>query len=121
LKISLKEKNKEKEISCRCIWCCSAMCYSWCYIENILFEDSDDANTFCTFNPTQIFLYLKKKLLLTRCEARTNMLIIILLRNGYFFICLKYIEIIFFYFFNIDFLYPHIKIIHKHQKNINLN
>jgi hypothetical protein len=39
----------------------------------------------------------------------------ILLRNDYF--LKKYIEIIFFNFF----LYYHIKIIPKHQKNINLN
>jgi hypothetical protein len=65
------------------------MRYSWCYIENILFEDGNGANIFCAFNPTQIFLHLKKKLLLTRCEARTNKLIIILLRNGYFFIFFK--------------------------------
>jgi hypothetical protein len=53
-------------------------------IENTLFEDDDDANTFCAFNLTQIFLYLTKKLLLIRCEARTHLLIIILLRNDYF-------------------------------------
>jgi len=29
-------------------------------IKNILFEDGDGANTFCVFNPTQTFLYLKK-------------------------------------------------------------
>jgi len=57
-------------------------------VENTLFEDGDDANTFCAFNPTQAFLYLKKKLLLTHCEAQATMLVIILLRNDYF---LKYI------------------------------
>jgi len=56
-------------------------------VENILFEDSDDVNTFHTFNPTQVFLHLKKKILLTRCGVRTNMVVIILLRNYYF---LKY-------------------------------
>jgi len=29
-------------------------------VENILFEDDDDANTFHVFNPTQVFLHLKK-------------------------------------------------------------
>ena len=29
-------------------------------IKNTLFEDGDDANTFCAFNPTQTFLHLKK-------------------------------------------------------------
>jgi hypothetical protein len=53
-------------------------------VENILFEDYDGANTFRAFNSTQIFLHLKKKLLLTRCGARANMLVIILLRNIYF-------------------------------------
>jgi hypothetical protein len=52
-------------------------------IENTLFEDDDDAHTFRTFNPTQPFLHLKKKLLLTRCGMQTNILAIILLRNGY--------------------------------------
>jgi hypothetical protein len=56
-------------------------------VENTLFEDGNGANTFHAFNPTQTFLNLKKKLLLTRCGAWTNMLDIILLRNGYF---LKY-------------------------------
>ena len=54
-------------------------------VENIFFKDDDGANTFCVFNPTQAFLHLrKKKLLLTRCGMRATMLIIILLRNGYF-------------------------------------
>jgi hypothetical protein len=58
-------------------------------VENTFFEDDDDdANTFCAFNPTQAFLHLKKKLLLTHCEAQATMLVIILLRNDYF---LKYI------------------------------
>ena len=30
-------------------------------VENTLFEDSDGANTLYAFNPTQIFLNLKKK------------------------------------------------------------
>ena len=75
-------------------------------IENILFEDDDCANTFRTFNPTQVFLHLKNKMLLTRCGARANMLVIILLHNGYL---KKNIEIIIF-------LYHYIKIIQKHQK-----
>jgi hypothetical protein len=53
-------------------------------IENILFEDCNGANTFYIFNQTQIFLHLKKILLLTHYEALANMLAIILLRNGYF-------------------------------------
>jgi hypothetical protein len=57
-------------------------------VENTLFKDDDGTNTFRTFNPTQVFLHLKNKLVLTRCGARTNMLAIILLRNNYF---LKYI------------------------------
>ena len=56
-------------------------------VENTLFEDGDDANTFRAFNTNQAFLHLKKKLLLTHCRARANMLVIMLLRNGYF---LKY-------------------------------
>jgi hypothetical protein len=48
-------------------------------IENVLFEDGD-VNIFCIFNSTQVFLYLKKQLLL-----RANILAIILLHNGYFF------------------------------------
>jgi len=34
-------------------------------IENTLFEDGDAANIFRAFNPTQVFLHLKKKLLLS--------------------------------------------------------
>jgi hypothetical protein len=52
-------------------------------VESTLFEDNDGENTFCTFNPTQAFLNLKKKLLLTHCEARAKMLTILLLRDGY--------------------------------------
>jgi hypothetical protein len=29
-------------------------------VKNTLFEEGDDANTFRTFNPTQIFLHMKK-------------------------------------------------------------
>jgi len=57
-------------------------------VENTLFEDGDCANTFRAFNPTQTFLHLKKKLLLTQYRAHANMLVIILLCSGYFF---KYI------------------------------
>jgi hypothetical protein len=53
--------------------------------ENTLFNDSDDANTFRAFNQTQNIFTFEKKLLLTRCETQANMLVIILLRNGYFF------------------------------------
>jgi hypothetical protein len=56
-------------------------------VENTLFEDGDGANIFCALNPTQIFLHLTKKVLLTRCGARTHMLVILLLGNDYF---LKY-------------------------------
>ena len=63
-------------------------------VKNTLFEDDNDANTFRPFNPTQIFLHLKKYLLLARCEARANILVIILLRNGYF---LKYFIYIYIY------------------------
>ena len=52
--------------------------------ENTLFKDSDDANTFCAFNQTQNIFTFEKKLLLTCCETQANMLVIILLRNGYF-------------------------------------
>jgi hypothetical protein len=69
-------------------------------VENTLFEDGGRANTFHAFNPTQVFLHLKKKLLFTRCGALANMLAIILLCKGYF---KKYIEIIFFLFLKIDF------------------
>jgi hypothetical protein len=75
-------------------------------VENTLFKDDDGTNTFRTFNPTQVFLHLKNKMLLTRCGARANMLVIILLHNGYL---KKNIEIIIF-------LYHYIKIIQKHQK-----
>jgi hypothetical protein len=88
-------------------------------VQNTLFEDCDDANTFRAFNPTQAFLHLKKILLLTCYRAQVNMLTIILIRNGYFFNI--YIEIIYFLFFKIYFLYHHIKIIQKHKKKINLN
>jgi photosystem II P680 reaction center D2 protein len=30
-------------------------------VENTLFEDGDDVNILCAFNPTQAFLHLKKK------------------------------------------------------------
>jgi len=53
-------------------------------VKHTLFEDDDGVNTFCAFNPTQEFLHLKKKLLLTRYGSRANMLAIILLSNGYF-------------------------------------
>ena len=62
-------------------------------VKNTLFEDGDRANTFHAFNPTQVFLHLKKKLLFTRCGALANMLAIILLCNGYL---KNIIEIIFF-------------------------
>ena len=39
-------------------------------VENTLFEDGDAANIFCAFNPTQVFLHLKKKLLLSCYGAR---------------------------------------------------
>jgi hypothetical protein len=53
-------------------------------IKNTLFEDGDSANTFLAFNLTQTFLLsIFLFLLLTRCGARTNMLVIILLSNDY--------------------------------------
>jgi hypothetical protein len=78
---------------------CLALFYG-ATVENTVFEDGDGANTVHAFNPTQVFLHLKKKLLLTRCRARANMLVIILLCNCYFlkYFFNKYIEIIFFYF-----------------------
>ena len=57
-------------------------------VENIFFKDGDGLITFCSFNSTQAFLHLKKKLLLTRYGAQANKLAIILLHQGYF---LKYI------------------------------
>ena len=59
-------------------------------VENILFEDNG-INTFRAFNPTQVFLHLKEKMLLTRHEARANMLTIILLRNEFLKIYIFYI------------------------------
>jgi DNA/RNA endonuclease YhcR with UshA esterase domain len=50
-------------------------------VENILFEDGDGANTFLAFNSTRTFLHFKKIVI---NATRTNMLAIILLRNGYF-------------------------------------
>jgi len=87
-------------------------------IENILFKDDNGTNIFRDFNPTQIFLYLKTKLLLIRDEMSTNVLIIILLCNDYFlkYFFNKYIEIIFLNFLTLIFLYHHIKTIHKHKK-----
>jgi len=85
--------------------------------KNNLFEYGDGANTFHVFNPIQAFLHLKKKLLLTRYKTRTNMLVIILLHNDYFFkyfFLKKYIRIIFF----IDFLYQNFKIIKKTLKKL---
>jgi len=69
-------------------------------IKNTLLEDGDSANTFLAFNPTQTFLLSIFFLLLTRCGARMNMLVIILLSNDYLlkYFFKKYIEIIFFYF-----------------------
>jgi hypothetical protein len=64
---------------------CSAMLYSRCIVENTLFEDDNDENTFRVFNSTQVFLYLKKELLLTCCGAQAHTLVIILLRNCVFF------------------------------------
>jgi nitrous oxide reductase len=54
-------------------------------VKNTLFEDSDGAYTFRAFNPSQTFLHLKFFSLLTHCEMRANMLVIILLHNGYLF------------------------------------
>jgi predicted ATP-grasp superfamily ATP-dependent carboligase len=54
-------------------------------VEITLFEDGGGANKFLTFNLTQAFLHFKKKLLLIRCGAHINMLVIILLGNNYFF------------------------------------
>jgi hypothetical protein len=68
---------------------CSVMYYSCTIIENVLFEDGD-VNIFCIFNSIQIFLYLKKKLLL-----RANILAIILLHNVFFFKCIEIILFIF--------------------------
>jgi len=65
------------------------------------------------------FYIWKKKLLLTCCITQANILFIILSCNDYFlkyFFKKNYIEILFFLFFNIDFLYYYIKITHKHQK-----
>jgi hypothetical protein len=50
-----------------------------------VFEDDDGANTFRVFNPSQAFLHLKFFSLLTHCETQANMLVIILLHNGYLF------------------------------------
>ena len=33
-------------------------------VKNTLFEDGDSANTFRVFNPTQVFLHLKKKIVI---------------------------------------------------------
>jgi hypothetical protein len=62
-------------------------------IENTFFEDDDDLKMvmmqihFILFTNLNILTF-KKKLLLIRCKAHTNMLAIILLRYGYF---LKYL------------------------------
>ena len=56
-------------------------------IENILFEDTDGANTFRIFLSNLSIFTFEKKLLLTRCTARANILVIILLHDSYF---LKY-------------------------------
>ena len=41
-------------------------------VENTLFEDGDGANTVHAFNPTQVFLHLKKKIVIDplRTERR---------------------------------------------------
>jgi hypothetical protein len=87
-------------------------------IKNTFFEDGDGANTFRDFNPIQSFLHLRKKLLFTRCGTWMNMLVIILLHNGYllkYFFKNIYVDNIF-YFLTFIFLYHHIKIMHKHKK-----
>jgi hypothetical protein len=53
-------------------------------VENTLFEDGDAANIFCAFNPTQVFLHLKKKIVIILLWSAGNMLVIILLWNNYF-------------------------------------
>jgi len=53
-------------------------------VKNTLFENGDGTNTFRVLNPTQAFLHFNFFLLLTHCGARANIIIIILLRNGYF-------------------------------------
>ena len=71
-----RKKIKGKEISCRCKLVVSVLdttllCAIYgAIVENTLFEDDDAANIFCTFNPTQVFLHLKKKLLLSCYGAR---------------------------------------------------
>ena len=52
-------------------------------VENTLFEDDNDANIFCVFNSTQVFLHLKKDII-DRCGTRENILFIILSRNDHF-------------------------------------
>jgi len=115
----LKEKNlKGKKLVVGLLGVALLCAIHGITVKNILFEDCDDANTLRAFNPTQAFLHLKKILLLTYYGVRANMLTIILIRNSYFLIYFKnkYIEIIYFLFFKIYFLYHHIKIIQKYQK-----
>jgi len=40
-------------------------------VENTLFEDGDDVNTLCAFNPTQAFLHLKKKYYWSVAECKS--------------------------------------------------
>ena len=53
-------------------------------VENTLFDDGDGANIFCAFNPTQNIFTFENKNCYWPAMERTNILVIILLYNGYF-------------------------------------
>jgi len=79
IKNILKEKKLKRNKSDTVLLCIIYGTIIENVLSYVLFEDGD-VNIFCIFNSTQVFLYLKKQLLL-----RANILVIILLYNGYIF------------------------------------
>jgi len=63
------QKLKEKKLVADVLGVTLSCAIYGATVENTLFEDGDGANTVHAFNPSQVFLHLKKKLLLTRCRA----------------------------------------------------
>jgi len=90
-------------------------------VENTLFEDGDAANIFCAFNPTQVFLHLKKNCYYPTMERGQYASYYIIMEWLFLKIFFKNIYWDNIFFKKIGFLYYHIKIIKKYQKNINLN
>ena len=65
IKISQIEKKFKGQKLVVCVLSFTLLCaINGATVESTLFEDNDGANTFCTFNPTQAFLNLKKKIVI---------------------------------------------------------